>query len=61
MHRVIDAKGNVDRRNEHFVGRSAEMRTIRPGTQRRILFDCSEGSRWLWSEQRYSLASLPGI
>jgi tetratricopeptide (TPR) repeat protein len=29
MHPVIDAKGNVDRRNEHFVGRSAEMRCLR--------------------------------
>ena len=29
MHRAIDAKGNVDRRNEHFVGRRAEMRWLR--------------------------------
>jgi hypothetical protein len=27
--RVIDAKGNVDRHNEHFVGRTAELRRLR--------------------------------
>jgi hypothetical protein len=29
IHRVIDAKGNVDRHNEHFVGRTAELRRLR--------------------------------
>jgi hypothetical protein len=29
MHRVIDPTGNLDRRNEHFVGRITEMRRLR--------------------------------
>ena len=28
-HRVVEANGNVDRHNEHFVGRSAELRRLR--------------------------------
>jgi hypothetical protein len=29
IRRVIDAKGNVDRHNEHFVGRTADLRRLR--------------------------------
>ena len=29
IRRVIDAKGNVDRHNEHFVGRASELRRLR--------------------------------
>jgi hypothetical protein len=28
-HRVVEANGNLDRHNEHFVGRSAELRRLR--------------------------------